>query len=159
MKGGRSERDKLGRCRSTKSIIPPSSIRRSTTIVYRTDRQALSTGWYCCMGQLATADTWFRTCYTSTFCTVVWQLARFLLTRSIAQSLGDSWASCTTTHQSRNNRSKRTQRQHTPHSNSFLQFHSTHFFISRFTIPSDASSYFSCWVVVSIKSASYCKWC
>jgi len=35
----------------------------------------------------------FRTC-TSSFCTVVWQLARFQLTRRIARSLGDSWASC-----------------------------------------------------------------
>jgi len=46
------------------------------------------------MGQLATADTWFRTCRTSSFCTVAWQLARFQLTRCIARSLGDSWASC-----------------------------------------------------------------
>ena len=30
----------------------------------------------------------------SSFCTVAWQLARFQLTRRIAQSLGDSWASC-----------------------------------------------------------------
>ena len=36
----------------------------------------------------------FRTCHTSSFCTVVWQLARFQLTRRIARSLGDSWASC-----------------------------------------------------------------
>ena len=28
------------------------------------------------------------------FCTVAWQLARFQLTRRIARSLGDSWASC-----------------------------------------------------------------
>ena len=39
-------------------------------------------------------DTWFRTCRTSSFCTVAWQLARFQLTRRIARSLGDSWASC-----------------------------------------------------------------
>ena len=70
-------------------------LRRSTTIVYRTDRQALSTARFCRMGQLATADTWFRTCRTSSFCTVAWQLARFQLTRRIARSLGDSWASCT----------------------------------------------------------------
>ena len=37
----------------------------------------------------------FRTCRTSSFCTVAWQLARFQLTRRIARSLGDSWASCT----------------------------------------------------------------
>jgi len=37
----------------------------------------------------------FRTCRTSSFCTVAWQLARFQLTRCIVQSLGDSWASCT----------------------------------------------------------------
>jgi len=38
----------------------------------------------------------FRTCRTSSFCTVAWQLAKFQLTRHIAQSLslGDSWASC-----------------------------------------------------------------
>ena len=46
--------------------------------------------------------TWFRTCRTSSFwpvsltsqCTVAWQLAKFQLTRRIARSLGDSWASC-----------------------------------------------------------------
>jgi len=36
----------------------------------------------------------FRTCRTSSFCTVAWQLARFPLTRRIARSLGDSWAFC-----------------------------------------------------------------
>jgi len=36
-----------------------------------------------------------RTCRISSFCTVAWQLARLLLTRRIALSLGDSWASCT----------------------------------------------------------------
>ena len=36
----------------------------------------------------------FTTCRTSSFCTVAWQLARFQLTRRIALSLGDSWASC-----------------------------------------------------------------
>ena len=36
----------------------------------------------------------FRTCRTSSFCTVAWQLARFQLTGRIARSLGDSWASC-----------------------------------------------------------------
>ena len=36
----------------------------------------------------------FRTCRTSSFCTVAWQLARFQLTRRIDRSLGDSWASC-----------------------------------------------------------------
>jgi len=40
------------------------------------------------------AHTRFRTCRTSSFCTVAWQLARFQLTRRIARSLGDSWASC-----------------------------------------------------------------
>ena len=35
-----------------------------------------------------------RTCRLSSFCTVSWQLARLLLTRRIAWSLGDSWASC-----------------------------------------------------------------
>ena len=71
-----------------------SELGRSTTIVYRTDRQALSTARFCRTGQLATADTWFRTCRTSSFCTVAWQLARFRLTRRIARSLGDSSASC-----------------------------------------------------------------
>jgi len=36
----------------------------------------------------------FRTGRTSSFCTVAWQLARFHLTRRIARSVGDSWASC-----------------------------------------------------------------
>ena len=36
----------------------------------------------------------FRTCRTSSFCTVAWQLVRFQLTQCIARSLGDSWASC-----------------------------------------------------------------
>jgi len=35
-----------------------------------------------------------RTCRISSFCTVAWQLARLLLTRRIARSLGDSCASC-----------------------------------------------------------------
>jgi len=38
----------------------------------------------------------FRTCRTSSFRTVAWQLARFQLTQRIARSLGDSWASCFT---------------------------------------------------------------
>ena len=49
-----------------------SELRRSTTIVCRTDYQALSTARFCCTGQLARADTWFRTCRTSSFCTVAW---------------------------------------------------------------------------------------
>ena len=36
----------------------------------------------------------FRTCRTSSFCTVAWQLARFQLTWCITRSLVDSWASC-----------------------------------------------------------------
>ena len=39
--------------------------------------------------QLHTIDL-VRTCRISSFCTVVWQLARFQLTRRIARSLGDS---------------------------------------------------------------------
>jgi len=35
----------------------------------------------------------FRTCRTSSFCTVARQLAKFQLTRRIARSIGDSWAS------------------------------------------------------------------
>ena len=70
-------------------------LRRSTTVVYRTDRKDLSTARLCRASQLATADTWFRTCHTSSFCTVTWQLAIFQLTRRrIARFLGDSWASC-----------------------------------------------------------------
>ena len=44
--------------------------------------------------QLHTIDL-VSTCRISSFCTVAWQLARFQLTRRIARSLGDSWASCT----------------------------------------------------------------
>jgi len=36
----------------------------------------------------------FRTCRTSSFCTVAWHLASFQLTRRNARSLGDSWSSC-----------------------------------------------------------------
>ena len=43
----------------------------------------------------------FRTCLTSSFCTVAWQLARFQLTRRIARFLGDSWAFCTIKRNSR----------------------------------------------------------
>ena len=43
--------------------------------------------------QLHTIDL-VRTCRISSFCTVAWQLARFQLTRRIARSLSDSWASC-----------------------------------------------------------------
>ena len=56
------------------------------TIVYRTDRQVLSTARFCRRCQLATADTCFRTCRTSSFYTVAWQLARFQLTRRVARS-------------------------------------------------------------------------
>ena len=45
--------------------------------------------------QLHTIDL-VRTCRISSFCTVAWQLARFQLTRRIARSLCDSWASCIT---------------------------------------------------------------
>jgi len=40
----------------------------------------------------------FRTCRTSSFCTTAWQLTRFQLTRRVARSLGDSWASCLCIH-------------------------------------------------------------
>ena len=49
-----------------------------------------------CLGlnlQLHTID--FVRTYISSFCTVAWHLAWFQLTRHIARSLGDSWASCT----------------------------------------------------------------
>ena len=71
-------------------VYNTSELRRSTTVVYRTDRQALSTARFCRAGQLATADTWFSTCRTCSFCTVALQLARFQLTRRIARFLGDS---------------------------------------------------------------------
>ena len=38
-----------------------------------------------------------RTCRISSFCTVAWQLARLLLTRRIARSLGDSVHYCVST--------------------------------------------------------------
>ena len=71
-----------------KSLVSCFFLRHS--VVYRTDRQALSTARFCRTGQLATADTWFKTCRTSSFCTVAWQLAKFQLTQRIARSLGDS---------------------------------------------------------------------
>ena len=40
------------------------------------------------------AISFFWTCRISSFCTVAWQLARLLLTRRIARSLGNSWVSC-----------------------------------------------------------------
>ena len=43
--------------------------------------------------QLHTIDL-VRTCRVSSFCTVALQLARFQLTRRVARSLADSWASC-----------------------------------------------------------------
>jgi len=49
--------------------------------------------------QLHTIDL-VRSCRISSVCTVAWQLARFQLTRRIARSLGDSWASCLITVQS-----------------------------------------------------------
>ena len=52
--GGRSERDKLDRRRSTELTIPPSSDARPQ--VYHSDRQALSTSRYSRAGPLATAD-------------------------------------------------------------------------------------------------------
>ena len=51
------------------------------------------TNWPTVTLQLHNFDL-FRTCRTSSFCTVAWQLARFQLTLRIARSLGDSWASC-----------------------------------------------------------------
>ena len=43
--------------------------------------------------QLHTIDL-VKTCRTSSFYTVAWQLTSFQLTRRIARSLGDSWGSC-----------------------------------------------------------------
>ena len=53
--GGRSERDKLGRRRSTTLTISPSS--DSRPLVYHSNHQALSTARFCRAGLLATADT------------------------------------------------------------------------------------------------------
>ena len=54
-KGGRSERDKLDRRRSTELTIPPSCYGRP--LVYDSDRQAVSTARFRRAGLLATADT------------------------------------------------------------------------------------------------------
>jgi len=53
--GGRSERDKLDRRRSTMLTIPPSFDARP--LVYHSDRQALSTARFRRAGQLASADS------------------------------------------------------------------------------------------------------
>jgi len=58
-KGGRLQRDKLDRRLSTELITPTSELRRSTTVLYRRDRQALSTARFCRAGQLAMASTWY----------------------------------------------------------------------------------------------------
>ena len=58
-KGGRSQRDKLD-CRRPTEVINDnniSALRRSTTVVYRIDRQALSTARFCRAGELATVDS------------------------------------------------------------------------------------------------------
>ena len=60
-KGGRSERDKLGRRWSTDNT---SRLRCSVTVVYRTDHQALSTARFCHAGQSARADTYLFIHYT-----------------------------------------------------------------------------------------------
>ena len=51
----RAERDKLGRRRSTKLTIPPSSDARP--LVYHSNHQALFTAQFRRAGQLATTDT------------------------------------------------------------------------------------------------------
>jgi len=56
--------------------------------------------------QLHTIDL-VSTCRISSFCTVAWKLARFQLTRRIARSISDSWASC---FQSTNSTSHRCRR-------------------------------------------------
>jgi len=71
------------------------SFKPSYTVLKGNSSSAVSAR-FCRTGQLATADTWFRTCRRHSFCTVAWQLARFQLTWRIARSLGDSWASCIT---------------------------------------------------------------
>jgi len=54
-KGGRSERDKLDSGRSTKLTVPPSSDARP--LVYRTNREALSTALFRRAGLSATANS------------------------------------------------------------------------------------------------------
>jgi len=54
-KGGRSERDKLHRRRSTKLTIPPSS--DAHPLAYHSNHEALSTAQFRRAGQLSTADT------------------------------------------------------------------------------------------------------
>jgi len=54
-KGGRLERNKLDRRRSTELTITPSSDGRP--LVYHSNHQALSTAQFRRAGQLATADT------------------------------------------------------------------------------------------------------
>jgi len=53
---GRSQRDKLDRCRSTKLTIPPSSASRPLVYLYHVDRKALSAARLRGAGLLATAD-------------------------------------------------------------------------------------------------------
>jgi len=54
-KGGRSERDKLNRRRSSRLTIPPSF--DSRPLIYHSNRRALSTARFRRAGLLATADT------------------------------------------------------------------------------------------------------
>ena len=68
--------------------------RRYTGYIHNSTVVGLFKTRFCRTGQLAKTDTWFRTCRTSSFCTVAWQLARFQLTRRITRSLCDSSASC-----------------------------------------------------------------
>jgi len=55
-KGGRSERDKQDRRSLVNYAYNTSELRRSTAVVYHSDRQTLSTARYSRAGQLATAD-------------------------------------------------------------------------------------------------------
>jgi len=80
---------KLDRCRfvyDTYKTMKATRTRHGWVHMFITHRPTL-------IPQLHNFDL-FRTCRTSSFCTVAWQLARFQLTRRIARSLGDSWASC-----------------------------------------------------------------
>jgi len=56
-KSGRSERDKLGRHRSTKLTVPFNSSSDARPLDYHSNYQALSTAQFRRAGQLATADT------------------------------------------------------------------------------------------------------
>jgi len=94
-------REQCRHCGLRKSCHSKSSVYRWYTeldhrrFVYDTNKtmKATQTRWVTLTLQLHNFDL-FMICRTSSFCTVALQLTRFQLTWRIAQSLGDSWASC-----------------------------------------------------------------